>query len=116
MSSYNIRLIIYAFWFLIPSNLIAQIDISLPEIDSTYTNQEIQVPITISDATDLEVFSFYSQIIFNPSVLEYNGVNSENTLSNSWGNTIANLSSPGEVSPSSHAPSTSGGHTSVGHP
>ena len=92
----KIKLLLVVGLFLLPRSMSA-VDVWLPDTSGFETGQAVQIPIYTADVTGLNVFSFYTRVYYDESVVSCTGATKTGTLSSSWGNPTVNLGNPGEV-------------------
>jgi hypothetical protein len=64
---------------------------------AAYHSDTIKVPISIGDISAYEIWSYEFLLTFDESILNAIGATSENTVSESWGDPLANVGVPGQV-------------------
>lgn len=73
-----------------------QVMVSLPDT-SSYPGSVIAVPVTISDVTGKQVYSYGLKVKFDPNVLKVERAFSENCITNAWGQPTFNQIGDDEI-------------------
>jgi PKD repeat protein len=72
------------------------LNVWLPEIDTPIVT-DITIPVYTDELADLNVYSFYTKILYDPTVISPTDVSVAGTLCDGWGNLSFNLFNSGEL-------------------
>jgi PKD repeat protein len=72
------------------------LNVWLPEIDTPIVT-DITIPIYTDELAELNVYSFYTKILFDSEVISPTDITTQETLCESWGSLSFNLNTPGEI-------------------
>ena len=70
--------------FIISSYTSYAIDVWIPDTTGINPGQSIQIPIFTEDVTGENVFSYYTNVLFDSAVLVCTGISTIGTISSSW--------------------------------
>jgi len=73
------------------------IEVSIPDTTGFVQGQNIQIPINTDDVTGQNVFSYYTNILFDSDVLTCTGITTVGTISSLWPSPVYNAGVSGQV-------------------
>jgi len=76
--------------------LSAQISVNLPTV-FTNTNETVSIPISVSNIDTSSIFSFYTEIVYNPDVIEISDVMTDSCITEIWSDPLFNNISEGTI-------------------
>jgi len=72
------------------------LNVWLPEIDTPVVS-DINIPIFTDELVELNIYSFFTKITFNPLVIAPTNISTIGTVSEGWGTLSYNLNNTGEI-------------------
>ena len=93
----KIPILLFFLFFIISLNTSYAIDVWIPDTTGISPGQSIQIPIYTEDVIGQNVFSYYTNVLFDSEVLVCTGISTIGTISSSWPSPVYNTGISGEV-------------------